>query len=366
MGPEKRCEILVIDDTPANLDVLTGILQERGHLVRQAPDGEMGLASARTRVPDLVLLDIHMPGMNGWEVCRHLRADPKTAHLPVLFLSAMTEPTEKVESFRAGGNDFISKPFHVEEVLARVDAHWERAWALGELRGLNRDLEARVARQVAEIAGAQLGTIHALVTLAEKRDDDTGRHLERVRYSARLLARALQEEGCPGVDAPFVDTIFVSSPLHDIGKVAIPDSILLKRDRLTPEEFQVMKSHADIGARTLLEVHRRHPGNAFLAQGIDLAWGHHERWDGSGYPRGLSGEAIPLPARIMAIVDVYDALRSRRPYKEPMEHGAAVDLIRQARGTHLWPRGVDVFLSRSDAFAAVFEAVERGRNPDGA
>ena len=218
-----------------------------------------------------------------------------------------------------------------------------------------RHLEAQVQAQVAQVTASQLATIFALSKLAESRDPETGEHLERMREYCRILAMALADHDRYGrqIDAVFIDNVFAASPLHDIGKVGIPDRILQKPGRLTPEEFTVMKLHAQIGAETLQAVDRQHPGNAFIQMGLQIAWGHHEKWDGSGYPQGLMGEWIPLAARIVAIGDVYDALTSKRCYKEAFSHERSRDIIVAESGAHFDPEIVSAFLAREAQFLDV-------------
>jgi putative two-component system response regulator len=279
-----------------------------------------------------------MPEMNGYEVCRQLKADQRFCDIPVIFISAMTETLDKVTAFSSGGVDYITKPFQFEEVEARVKTHLK-------LRRYQVSLEDLVKEKVKEISDSQMSAIFALSKLAESRDAITGKHLERVQIFCRILAKRLSLESPykTMMSAEFLRDISNASPLHDIGKVAIADSILLKPGELTPSEFEVMKTHATIGAHTLGEVKELYPGNSFINMGIFIARSHHERWDGSGYPDGLAGDAIPLPARIMAVADVYDALRSRRCYKEPMNRLQSREIIIHGSGSQFDPILVDGF-----------------------
>ncbi|NMB94502.1 MAG: HD domain-containing protein, partial [Flexilinea flocculi] len=283
--------------------------------------------------------DITMPEMDGFEVCRQMKKDPILRDIPVLFISALTQTIEKVKAFEAGGVDYISKPFQFEEVKARVETHLH-------LHKLQLSLEDQVERQVKEIVELQMGMIFGLAKLAEARDSDTGRHLERIQILCRRFSEELRKNPrfADQIDDQFCDMIFHASPLHDIGKVAIEDCILLKPGKLTAEEFEKMKLHTIIGASTLEEVQNRFPNNDFLNMGIQIARWHHEKWNGSGYPDGLNGEMIPLCARIMAIVDVYDAVRSKRVYKDPITHEEACKIILRERGTHFDPAIIDVFV----------------------
>jgi putative two-component system response regulator len=340
-----KADIMVVDDQPANLRLMEDMLKEQGYAVRSFPRGRMALAAAMRQPPDLILLDINMPEMNGLEVCERLKSSAALASIPVIFLSALSETTDKVRAFRSGGFDYLTKPFDLEEAHARIETQLKLRDLQIRVETQNSDLERLVKLQVREIAQAQMATIFALAKLAESRDQDTGEHLERVRILSRLLASEIsvlpQYRG--SINDEYIHDIFHASPLHDIGKVAIPDNVLLKPGKLTTEEFAVMKSHTTLGAQTLELVLEQHPANAFIAMGIDIARSHHERWDGSGYPNGLSQQAIPLCARVMTIADCYDAMRSRRCYKEPYSHEETRDLIVRGSGLQFDPDLVSAF-----------------------
>jgi putative two-component system response regulator len=299
----------------------------------------MALRAAEKDPPDLVLLDITMPEMDGYEACARLKADEKLKDIPVIFISALHETLDKVKGFRVGGLDYVTKPFQFEEVHARVATHLKLHALQCAMETHNRRLSDLVQAQVREISESQMATIFAMAKLAESRDSGTGRHLERVQTLCRLLAVSLAESprDAATITPAYVDNIFHGAPLHDIGKVAIPDSILLKESRLTPQEFAGMQLHTSVGAATLEAVWQRYSGNAFLSMGIAIARSHHETWNGTGYPDGLRGEAIPLAARIMAIADVYDALRSNRCYKAALPHDESCRQILAAGGTHFDP-----------------------------
>ncbi|WP_459903910.1 HD domain-containing phosphohydrolase, partial [Desulfosarcina cetonica] len=307
----------------------------------------------------LILLDINMPEMNGFEVCEAFKARADLQAIPIIFISAITDTEEKVRAFKSGGVDYITKPFHMEEVYARVDTHLQLHRARELMRTFNDQLKARVAEQVEEINRSQQAMIFAMAKLSHTRDDDTGLHLERVQYLCRRLASALSEtDAFADVISPdYIDCIFHASPLHDLGKVGIVDAILLKPGPLTPEEFAIMKTHTTIGAATLASVHEQYPNNTFVQMGIDIAKYHHEKWDGSGYPEGLAGTAIPLSARIMALVDVYEALRARRPYKPPFSHEKSRAIILDGRGKHFDPRLVDSFAGIDGEFDAIYTSM---------
>ena len=350
---EQHCEaapmLLIVDDVPTNVEVLARMFWKKGYNVRVALSGQLALQIMRNNKPDLILLDINMPEMSGLEVCGHIKATPEWRAIPIIFISAMDDASDKVKAFDAGGVDYVTKPFQLTEVEARVDTHLK-------LYYYQQHLEAMVAEQVREIAEAQMETIFALAKLAESRDDATGQHLDRVKVCCRMVADALYGKGDPEilVDKAFLKNMEQASSLHDVGKVGISDAILLKPGKLTPEEFEQMKEHTVIGAQTLEMVQARFPNNAFIALGIDIARSHHEKWDGTGYPDGLAGEKIPLPARIMAIADVYDALRSKRCYKDAVGHEAALEILRQGRETHFDPRVVDAFLMAEEKIREVY------------
>ncbi|MFW5807640.1 MAG: HD-GYP domain-containing protein [Spirochaetota bacterium] len=352
--------ILIVDDVPENLDLLSDVLLREGCEVRALPSGRLALQSIKNSKPDLILLDISMPEMDGYEVCERIKADPATRDIPVIFISAISETFDKVRAFRTGGVDYIVKPFQVEEVRARIRTHIRMKELQNNLEADNNRLQERVQQQVREIAEAQLSTILAIVKLAEARDDDTGQHIERTRTYAKLIAQALHDRRmyADTIDQTFIHNIFVSSPLHDIGKIAVPDAILLKPGKLNHEEFEIMKQHPVYGARTLNDVRKLYPNNSFINMGIEIARSHHEKWDGSGYPAGLKGEKIPLAARIMAISDVYDALRSKRVYKEAFSHEKSIDIISDATGTHFDPYLVPVFLSIEENIRQVREELD--------
>jgi putative two-component system response regulator len=337
--------VMIVDDTLENLRLLESMLHDKGYQVFAFPNGEMALKAAAKNVPDLILLDIMMPGMDGFEVCGRLKADPKLAEVPVIFLSALSEVADKVKAFHFGGVDYITKPFQFEEVDARVSTHLNLRALQEALESHNLRLQELVDAQVKEISDSQMATIFALAKLAESRDYETGAHLERVQGYCRALAETLMDTSAYGklIDYNFITTLYQACPMHDIGKVAIPDRILLKPGKLTTDEFEIIKTHTTVGADTLLAVLKHYPQNAFVNMGIDIARSHHERWDGRGYPHGLSKESIPLAARIMAVADVYDALRSIRTYKQAIDHETATQIIEQGSGTQFDPVVAEAF-----------------------
>lgn len=340
-----RADILVVDDSPSNLQILVRMLGESGYKVRPVPNGALALMAARNAPPDLILLDITMPDMDGFQVCEALKSDPELSAIPVIFLSGHAGTIDKIRAFNVGGIDYITKPFQIEEVLARVETHIKVRRLQLELEFHNHNLQDMVNDQVREISDLQMATIYAMANLAEYRDFETGVHLERVRKYCYLLSTEMSKtpDFKNEIDEQFIRTLYETSPLHDIGKVGIPDIILLKPGKLTPEEFTVMKTHTTIGAQALEAVREQYSQNPFIEMGIDIAKYHHEKWDGNGYPCGLTGNDIPLASRIMAIVDVYDALTSKRVYKNAIPHEESFNIIMEESGKHFDPRIISVF-----------------------
>jgi putative two-component system response regulator len=353
-------KVLVADDDARTLRLLVEILSNSGYNPRPVADGPSALRSAMEEPPDLILLDVDMPGCNGFEVCESLKADQRLRDIPVIFLSGLHETLDKLKSFSVGGVDYLTKPFQGAELRARINTHLKLGRLQRELERYNRELEMRVLAQVQEISESQMATIFALAKLAESRHHDTGKHIERTRTFCRLLALRLADTRRfrSLIDDVFIDNIHHASPLHDIGKVGISDSTLLKPGRYTPEEFAEMKTHTLIGAQTLEAVRSRYPHNSFLSMGIEIARSHHEKWDGSGYPEGRAGAMIPLSARIMALADVYDALRSRRSYKPGYSHEASREIILADSGKHFDPEVVEAFSDLESQFEEIRDQME--------
>ncbi|MCB9639893.1 MAG: response regulator [Myxococcales bacterium] len=352
--------VMIIDDTPANLGLLEEVLSKQGYRVVAFPTGKHALKAAQKRIPDLILLDIMMPEESGFEVCQKLKADSKLCEIPVIFISALDDTNNKVKALSRGGVDYITKPFQEDEVLARVKTHLSLRRMQQELERHNNYLEELVQEKVKEISDSQLATILAVSKLAEYRDEETGLHIERTRIFCKLLAQELQknEDFSQIITHQYIENIYQAAPLHDIGKVGVPDHILLKPGKLTSDEFTVMKSHVTIGASTLQKIFLQYPHNNFIKMGIELTRSHHEKWDGSGYPDGIKGEDIPLSARIMALADVYDALRSKRIYKDAFSHQKSMDIITEGRGKHFDPAIVDAFLALEEQFDQIRNQME--------
>lgn len=343
----KEHEILVVDDTTANVKLLTEILSEQGYQVRVAINGEMALQSIAVKIPDLLLLDIKMPGMDGFEVCKQLRSDTKTHSVPIIFISAMKETEDKLNAFRAGGQDYITKPFANEEVIARVKTHLE-------LHDYQQHLEKRVKHAIHEIQElnteleeTQEELIAMLGATLEERSYEAGQHVVRVAEYAFLLAKLY------GVDHETCELIRKAAPMHDIGKVAIPDSILNKPGLLTPEERAVIQTHAQKGYEILKGSKR-----SILQMAAVIAHAHHEKWDGTGYPQGLKGEDIHVAGRICAVADVFDALSNERVYKPAWPLEKILDLFKQERGKSFEPKLIDLFLDHLDEFLAIRDRLE--------
>jgi putative two-component system response regulator len=349
--------VLIVDDNPENLTVLGDLLQP-DHRVRAASRGARALALAAIEPrPELILLDVMMPGMDGYEVLRRLRAAPATRDIPVIFVTAMDGTADEVRGLEHGAVDYITKPLQPEIVRARVRKHLDLKRARDRLERRNARLRTEVARRTGETTLVQDVSILALTRLAGMRDVETGCHLRRTQEYVRLLAEGLSAhpKHRAALDRHAIDLMAKSAPLHDIGKVGIPDRILLKPGKLTPDEWTVMKTHARLGAEIIEQAERdAHHAIPFLAYAKQIAHHHHERWDGSGYPDGLAGDDIPLAARLMALADVFDALVSRRVYKQETSHEAARDIIVAERGRHFDPDVVDAFVANFDRFVDVF------------
>ncbi|MDR6888116.1 MULTISPECIES: HD-GYP domain-containing protein [Variovorax] len=351
-----RQSILIVDDTPDNLLLMSSLLKDL-YAIKVANGGEKALRIARAgHAPDLILLDILMPGLSGYEVARQLKADAPTRDIPIIFLTALSSEDDETFGLELGAADYITKPIRPPVLLARVDTQLKLKAAADFLRDQNEYLEQEVARRTREMTAIQDVTIHAMASLAETRDNETGNHIRRTQHYVRVLAEHLREH--PRfrhfLDDATITLLFKSAPLHDIGKVGIPDRILLKPGKLTPEEFEIMKTHTTLG-RDAIEQAERQLGTdvAFLRLAKEIAYGHQEKWDGSGYPEGRSGDDIPIAARLMAVADVYDALISRRVYKDGMSHEQAVSIIQDGRGAHFDPDIVDAFLARVDDFREI-------------
>jgi putative two-component system response regulator len=337
-------EILLVDDGIENLNLLKSLLANRGYKIRSALNGKVALTTIKAKVPDLILLDIEMPGMNGYEVCQRLKADDETKNIPIIFVSAHEDTEAKVKAFQMGGVDYISKPYANEEVVARVRMHLELAEyqhtleekvqeGLREIKSLNEDLEL-----------TQKEMTITLGTLMEKRDDDTGKHVIRVAMYSKLLAELY------GLDYKTVDLIYKAAPFHDAGKVAIPDNVLNKPGKLDPDEWKIMQSHALKGYEIFKDSTR-----PILKMAAIIAKEHHEQWSGNGYPDGLCGEDIHIAGRIVMLTDVLDALTSNRVYKKAWSFEKTVAFIEEQKGFMFEPKLVELFLQNIDDFKKIYQ-----------
>jgi putative two-component system response regulator len=350
--------ILIVDDTPENLTLMNGLLRN-DYRTKIANSGDRALQILNEDpMPDLILLDVMMPGISGFETCRRLKSNSKTARIPVIFLTAKTEMEDEQEGFDAGAVDYIIKPISPPIVMARVKTHLKLKAAADFLENQNAFLENEVQRRTREVQMIQNVTMMAMGSLAETRDNETGNHIRRTQHYVQLLANNLKP--LPKFNSFFddvtIELLFKSAPLHDIGKVGIPDRILLKPGKLTPEEFEIMKTHATLGRDAITAAEKLlDTPSSFLRFAREIAYSHHEKWDGGGYPEKLAGDNIPISGRLMAIADVYDALISRRVYKPPFPHSHALEIMREGRGTHFDPDMLDVFFKISEEFRAIAE-----------
>lgn len=352
-----RPVILVVDDTPDNIALLSGLLKEC-YKVKVATNGERALHIAKAAPPDLILLDVMMPGMDGYETCRRLMQDEVLREIPVIFLTAKEEVEDENKGFDSGAVDYITKPISAPILLSRVKTHLTLKRSKDFLADKNQYLEAEVSRRIQEISLIQEVSVMAMAALAEMRDPETGNHIQRTKlYIKELATRLGRTEKYADVLTPeHISLIVTSAPLHDIGKVGIPDHILLKPGKLTDEEFEVMKTHTTQGRDAVLRAERlMNSTETFLRFAKEIVYSHHEKWDGTGYPQGLAGETIPLSARLMAVADVYDALTSKRVYKEAMSHEQAVDIIVSDAGRHFDPDIVEIFVKCCHKFQEISE-----------
>ena len=351
-----RQTILIVDDTPDNITLLSTLLKER-YKTKVATNGERALKVAATNPPpDLILLDIMMPGMDGYEVCQRLKANAETSDIPVIFLTAKAQAEDEEKGLKLGAVDYITKPISPPIVLARIETHLNLKNAQQFLQDSNAFLEAEVRRRTQEVVAVQDATILAMASLAEARDNETGNHLLRIQHYIRVLARKLQKHPrfANFLNDETIDLLAKSAPLHDIGKVGIPDRILLKPGPLNAEEFEIMKTHTILGRDAILAAEKQlTTTTSFLRFAREIAYYHQERWDGSGYPEGLSGHNIPISARLMAVADTYDTLVSRRLYKPALPHEQVVAQIREGRGVLFDPDIVDAFLDIADEIQVI-------------
>ncbi len=349
-----KCTVLVVDDTETNVDILVEALDD-SYDVSVALDGETALEIVDDSPPDLILLDIMMPGIDGFKVCQLIKSKESTKEIPIIFLTAMNDLESKTKGFELGAVDFVTKPFEIMEVKARVKTHLSLKVAKESLKNQNAILEEMVAERTRELEETKEIIIHCLASLAETRDPETGGHIYRTQNYVRVLANELKNYDTfkDDLSDEVVDILYKTAPLHDIGKVGVRDDILLKPGKLTDEEFEEMKNHTVYGRDAIISSGADLETNTFLRYACEIAYSHQEKWDGSGYPEGISGDNIPISGRLMAVADVYDALISKRVYKSAMDHEKACDIILEGKGSHFDPNIVDAFENVMEKFKVI-------------
>jgi len=342
--------VLIVDDDPVNCHLLSNILQEEGYLTDIADSGEVALASVKGSLPDIILLDVMMPGINGFDVARMLKEDSSSSGIPIIMVTALDDTKSRELGLIQGVEEYITKPINPSELKIRVRNLLRLKLANDILKDHNAVLKKEVDQRSKELLHSFEEALYMLMRAAEYRDDETGAHIRRISYYTKHLSKEL------GMNDEYCNTIFLASPMHDIGKIGIPDAILLKPGPLVTEEWAMMKRHTTIGAEILAG-----GSSPYVRMGQEIALSHHERWDGSGYPNKLIGKDIPLAARIMAVCDVYDALRSDRPYKPAYEHDKCVEIIRNGderiKRSHFDPEIIDVFLAKHKAFEDIYQTI---------
>ncbi len=352
MNARKKPLVFIVDDVPENIQVAMSHLKTLDCDFAYATNGEQALERIRATIPQLILMDVMMPGQSGFETAAQLRRDEQIDTIPVIFLTARAEPEDIVRGFELGGVDYITKPFKGLELRSRVRNHLE-------LSAYRQSLEKEVQRRTQEAEVLKDVIIEAIGEMAEYRDPETGSHIHRTREYVYLIAVTLVEMGhfTELLTEEYITLLKKSAPLHDIGKVAIRDSILLKPGKLTPEEFEEMKAHTCYGEEVIANLESM-AGNptSFLSCAKEIAGSHHERWDGTGYPNGLAGEEIPVAGRIMAIADVYDALTTKRVYKDAISHEKAIQIMLEGKGTHFDPVMIEALLEVEPRFYEVAQA----------
>jgi putative two-component system response regulator len=353
---DRQKTIMIVDDTEMNIVILVEALQDDYELI-VAINGLDAIELLEDQKPDLILLDIMMPEIDGYEVLSKLKKNPDLEHIPVILLSAITDSDSKNKGFSLGAVDYVTKPFEIIEVKARVKTQIRLEEARLVLENQNIILEEKVKERTRLIERTNFATIYCLAALAETRDPETGEHIKRTQKYIKELALELSsnEEYKDVLTNEYIELLYKSAPLHDIGKVGIKDSILLKPGKLTEEEFEEMKNHTTYGGESLMVGIKELGEESFLTLAKEIALTHHEKWDGCGYPRGLSKQEIPISGRLMALSDVYDALISKRVYKEAFTHQDAKNIILEGKGTHIDPDIVDAFIKRESKFIEIMK-----------
>ena len=342
-----KCKVLIVDDIKTNLDILISTLGGE-YKLGVATNGKMAIDYIKSNHPDLVLLDVMMPGLNGFEVCHKLKKDPITSDIPIIFITAVNAPADKAKGFELGAVDYITKPFDAIEVKARVETHLNLKLHQEALKNHNIILEEKVRERTKELVETKIEILERLCLAAEYRDNDTGKHIKRLRAYCRIMGEAL------GLEFAECNNISLASSMHDIGKIGIPDPILFKQGNLTKKEMSIMRTHTTIGARILSE------GKSELLQIAEtISLTHHEKWNGTGYPNGLKKEEIPLVGRIVGICDVFDALISERPYKKAWPVEKAFEEIQSKSGTHFDPKLVRLFVKSKEEFSEIVQNINK-------
>jgi putative two-component system response regulator len=357
-------KIILVDDNITTLTIGKDALSPY-YEVFTVPSGEKLFKILASVIPDLILLDIEMPEMDGYEVIRVLKAEKRTEDIPVVFLTAKGDQGSELQGFDLGAIDYISKPFSTPLLLKRIEVHLLVASQKKQLELYNTDLQKMVEEKTKTVIELQNAVFRLLSEVVEYRDDNTGNHIMRTQKYYSILLEGLIRDKVYAEEVSKWDKelVILSSQLHDIGKVGIRDNILLKPARLTPEEFDIMQQHAVIGANIIERIEKSTSERKFIKHAKLMAGTHHEKWDGSGYPIGLTESSIPLQGRIMAVVDVYDALISDRPYKPPFTHEKAVEIIKESSGSHFDPLIVNVFLKVADEMKAVLTDAPKLKAP---
>ncbi len=345
---KQNATILIVDDDTRNARLLEAQLRSEGYDVMCAFSGEECLEQLKTRLPDLILLDVMMPGLSGFDVAGRIKQDDRTKTIPIIMVTALDDRDSRLHALQAGAEEFLNKPVDRSELWIRVRNMLRLKEYQNFLANHNRILEEQVAERTREVREAYKDTIYTMVRAAEFKDEETGKHVQRISFYCRDMAEEL------GMDARFCEEIFYASPMHDIGKIAIPDAVLLKPGSFTRREWTVMKGHAAYGAR-ILERGR----SPYTRMGAEIALNHHERWDGTGYPNGRKGEAIPFSARLMNIADQYDALRAKRPYKPAFTHEKAMEIVTKGDGRtlpgHFDPQVLEAFGRCAERWREIYD-----------
>lgn len=351
----EKAKILIVDDEAFYIDVLVELLADK-YAVAVAKNGQQALDRIEKGfAPDLILLDVIMPGLDGYEVCQKLKSNPITVEIPIIFLTVKSDVDSEVLGFNLGAADYITKPFSLPIVNARVNTHLALVKSQKKLQEKNLILEDSVNERTKEISRTQDVAIFCMATVAETRDNETGKHIRRTQHYVKLLANHLSKNSKykDQLTPSYIELLYKSAPLHDIGKVGVPDAILLKPGALNDDEWKEMKNHSVYGLQAIEKAEIEYGSSSFLRIAKEIVYGHHEKWDGSGYPQGLSGQDIPLSARLMAIADCYDALINRRVYKQAFSFESAFNIMLEGRGTHFEPELVDAFVEIQSSFIEI-------------